>query len=81
MLRDSPPHPAEGFETLEAAVLPTVSGMLDAMLEAASLARAGCDADRHADALRMLAGQLEAVTGEIEAIAALASLPNYASAA
>jgi hypothetical protein len=87
MLRDSHPSQAQDFAAIEAAILPTVAGMLDAMLEAAGLARAGCDAEHYAGALRALAGELEAVTHELEAIAALASRTGdaapagYASAA
>jgi hypothetical protein len=79
MLRDSPQNHADSLETIEAAILPTVSGMLDAMLEAASLARAGCDAEHYAEALRSLTLELEAVTHEVEAMAALASVTGYPS--
>ncbi len=86
MPSDSPALPLDhAFASIEAAILPTLSEMIDALLETASLARPGFDAERQAAALRALALELESVTRDVEAIGALASsLPSplgYASAA
>jgi hypothetical protein len=56
------------FDRIEETILPTLSMMLDALLEAASLARPGADADVYAAELRTIGFQLEALTREVEAI-------------
>ncbi len=58
----------EAFERIEETILPSVSAMLDSLLDAASLARPGVDAEAHAAELRRVALQLEALTREVEAI-------------
>ena len=58
----------EAFERIEESILPSLSMMLDSLLDAASLARPGADADVYAIELRMLALELESVTRQIEAI-------------
>lgn len=65
---------------IERSVLPSLSLALDALIEAASLARPGVDADSHADGLRALAGELDSLG---RAFAALAAAPgeDYSAAA
>ena len=58
----------EAFERIEGTILPSISMMLDALLEAAALARPGIDADVYAAELRTIALQLEALTKQVEAI-------------
>ena len=58
----------EAFERIEGTILPSISMMLDALLDAAALARPGIDADVYAAELRTIALQLEALTKQVEAI-------------
>ena len=59
----------EAFELIEETILPSVSLMLDTVLDAASLARPGRDAEVYAAELRTVALQLEEVMRQVEAIA------------
>ncbi len=56
------------FERIEETILPSISMMLDALLDAATLARPGVDAEAYAAELRTIALQLEALTKQVEAI-------------
>ena len=56
------------FERIEETILPSISMMLDTLLDAAALAQPGVDADVYAAELRTLALQLEAITRQVEAI-------------
>jgi hypothetical protein len=58
----------EAFERIEETILPSLSLMLDAMLEAAALARPGHDGEVFAAELRMLGFQLEELTRDVEAL-------------
>ncbi len=58
----------EAFERIEESILPSLSMMLDTLLEAAALARPGHDGEVFAAELRTLALQLEALTREVEAV-------------
>lgn len=58
----------EAFERIEETILPSLSLMLDAMLEAAALARPGHDGEVFAAELRTLGFQLEELTREVEAV-------------
>ncbi|MEA3065194.1 MAG: hypothetical protein QOJ27_1640 [Sphingomonadales bacterium] len=58
----------EAFERIEETILPSLSMMLDALLEAAALARPGHDGDVFAAELRTLGLQLEELTRQIEAV-------------
>lgn len=58
----------EAFEKIEEAILPSMSMMLDMLLDAASLNRPGVDAETYAAELRTVALQLESLTREVEAI-------------
>ncbi|HEX6376675.1 MAG TPA: hypothetical protein VFZ91_13255 [Allosphingosinicella sp.] len=58
----------EAFERIEETILPSLSMMLDTLLDAAALARPGHDGEVFAAELRTLALQLEALTREVEAV-------------
>jgi hypothetical protein len=58
----------EAFERIEESILPSLSVMLDTLLEAATLARPGHDSEVFAAELRTLGFQLEALTRQIEAV-------------
>ena len=58
----------EAFDRIEETILPSLSLMLDTLLDAASLARPGVDAEIYAAELRTIALQLEALTRQVEAI-------------
>ena len=58
----------EAFERIEESILPSLSMMLDTLLEAATLARPGHDAEAFAAELRTLGCRLEALTRQIEAV-------------
>lgn len=58
----------EAFERIEETILPSMSMMLDMLLDAASLNRPGVDAEVYAAELRTVALQLESLTREVEAI-------------
>lgn len=59
---------AEAFERVEAMILPSISIMLEALLEAAALGQSGIDPQAYAAELRTIALQLEALIREVEAI-------------
>ena len=67
--------PEEAFETIEETILPSLALVLDSLLEAASLARAGVDSEIYAAELRTIAAELETLTREVEAASASA-LPD-----
>ena len=58
----------EAFERIEETILPSISLLLDTLLDAASLAKSGIDADIYAAELRTIALQLEALTRQVEAV-------------
>jgi len=53
---------------IEQDILPSVSLLLDSLLEAATAARAGADAESHACDLRRMAGEIEALTVQVAAL-------------
>ncbi len=55
----------EAFDSIEETILPSLSTMIDTMLEAATLARPGVDAEVYAAELRTIALQLEALTRQV----------------
>ncbi|HEX8226063.1 MAG TPA: hypothetical protein VF605_19825 [Allosphingosinicella sp.] len=57
----------EAFERIEETILPSLSMMLDTLLDAAALARPGQDGAAFAAELRTLGLQLEALTRQVEA--------------
>ena len=58
----------EAFERIEETILPSISMMLEALLEAAELARPGSNSEVFAAELRTIGLQLEALTKQVEAI-------------
>jgi hypothetical protein len=58
----------EAFDRIEETILPSISMMLDTLLDAASLARPGFDGEVYATELRTIALQLEELTRQVEAI-------------
>ena len=58
----------EAFERIEATILPSISLMLDTLLDAATTLRPEIDADVYAAELQTIALQLEALTKQVEAI-------------
>jgi hypothetical protein len=61
----------QGLVRINEAILPSLSAMLDSLLDAASLARPGADADAYAGQIRALAAELESVTRQLEAVSKL----------
>lgn len=57
----------EALERIEETILPSLSMMLDTLLEAAALARPGHDGEVFAAELRTLGFQLEELTRQVEA--------------
>jgi hypothetical protein len=58
----------EAFEHIEATILPSISLLLDTLLDAASPGQSGFDAETYAAELRTIALQLEALIRQVEAI-------------
>ena len=58
----------EAFDRIEETILPSISMMLDTLLDAAALARPGHDREAYAAELRTIALQLEELTRQVEAI-------------
>jgi len=58
----------EAMARIERSILPIASTLLDTLLDAAALARAGVDAELHAAELRRIAGQAEALTLQVQAL-------------
>nr|MDP8995280.1 hypothetical protein [Pseudomonadota bacterium] len=57
------------FEQIEQSILPTISLLLDSLLDAAAAARPGIDAERYAAELRTMALDVEDLTRRVEAVA------------
>jgi hypothetical protein len=58
----------EAFDRIEETILPSISMMLDTLLDAAALARPGLDGETYSAELRTIALQLEELTRQVEAI-------------
>jgi len=58
----------EAFDRIEETILPSISMMLDTLLEAATNGQPGIDTEIYAAELRTIALQLEALTQQVEAI-------------
>lgn len=56
------------FERIEETILPSISMMLDTLLDAAALGKPGIDCEIYAAELRTVALQLEELTRQVEAI-------------
>ena len=70
----------EAFERIEVTILPSISLMLDTLLDAAGLAQPGVDAEVYAAELRTVALQLEELMRQVEAVGTAYTQP-WASAA
>jgi hypothetical protein len=64
------PRLDEALDRIEETILPSISLMLDTLLDAAGMAAPGVDGAVYAAELRTVALQLEAVTRQMERIAA-----------
>jgi hypothetical protein len=73
--------PEEAFETIEETILPSLALVLDSLIEAASLARAGVDADIYSAELKTIAAELQTLTREVEAVSMAALEPDQPSSA
>jgi hypothetical protein len=71
--------PEAAFETIEETILPSLSLVLDSLIEAAALARAGVDAEVYAAELRNISAELETLTREVEA-ASSSAMPQSPAA-
>jgi hypothetical protein len=71
----------QALERIEESILPSLSMMLDSLLDAASLARPGADAAVYAEDIRALALELERMTREVEAVAPSRRAPPSAYSA
>jgi hypothetical protein len=78
---DASPALEEAFDRIEEMILPSLSMMLDTLLEAAALARPGHDADIYAAELRTIGCELEALTREVEALHDASDQPLRAASA
>ena len=66
----------EAFERIEESILPSLSLVLDSLLDAAALARPGADAEIFAPELRTIGAELESLTRQIEAMTAERARPR-----
>ena len=66
---------------IEASILPSLTLMLDALLDAAALARPGHDAACYAAEIRTVAAELESVTRQIERLSSPVAAAQRATAA
>ncbi len=66
---DPPVQIEEALDRIEKTILPSISLMLDTLLDAASLAEPGVDSATYAAELRTVADQLEALTRQMEILA------------
>lgn len=57
------------LEQVDETILPSLSMMLDALLDAAALARPGADAEVYAAELRKMGRELQSLSHEVEAMA------------
>ena len=58
----------DAFDRIEETILPSISMMLDTLLDAAMRGEPGIDTEIYAAELRTIALQLEALTQQVEAI-------------
>ena len=68
----------DAFDTIEESILPSLSVILDSLLDAAALSRPGADAEIYDAELRTIGAELESVTREIEALTAEQARPKRA---
>ena len=65
---ESSPSLDAAFGRIEGSILPSLTLMLDALLDAAAIARPGADAAHYAAEIRTLAAELESVTRQVETL-------------
>jgi hypothetical protein len=68
------PQLERSFDEIEASILPNLALLLDGVLDAAGMARAGVDARLYAAEIRMLSLGVEEVTRQVAALAPVAAL-------
>ena len=66
----------QAFERIEDEILPSLSLILDSLLDAASAARPGADAEIFAAELRTIGAELESLTRQVEALSAQQKRPR-----
>lgn len=66
----------EAFERIEESILPSLSFVLDSLLDAAALARPGTDAAVFAAELRTIGAELESLTRQVETLSAEQARPK-----
>ncbi|HEX4739096.1 MAG TPA: hypothetical protein VH331_16205 [Allosphingosinicella sp.] len=66
----------EAFERIEESILPSLSLILDSLLDAAALARPGTDAEIFAAELRTIGAELDSLTRQVEAMSAGQARPK-----
>jgi hypothetical protein len=64
------------LERIGESMLPRLSMMLDSLLDAASLAQPGFDADAYATEIRAAATELDSMAGQLAAISPARSAPS-----
>jgi hypothetical protein len=81
-MAEADPHALdEAFERIEETILPSLSMVIDSLIEAAALARPGHDAEVYAAELRTLGCELESLTRALEALHDSADQPRRAASA
>ncbi len=66
----------QAFERIEEEILPSLSLIIDSLLDAAALARPGADAEIYAAELRTIGAELESLTRQVEALSAQQKHPK-----
>jgi hypothetical protein len=74
----APPLFDDSLDRIEASILPSLSLLMDGLLDAATIARAGTDAAHYAAEIRNLSCGLAELTRQVEALAPLAPQPVQA---
>jgi len=74
----APPLLDRAFDEIEASILPSLSLLMDGLLDAATIARAGTDAAHYAAEIRNLSFGVAELTRQVEALAPLTPLPLQA---
>jgi hypothetical protein len=69
----------QAVETIDQAILPNLSRLLDSVLESAALARPGVDADAYAAGVRDTARQMSQLTRLIAAVYQPAAAPSISA--
>jgi hypothetical protein len=63
----------QAVDTIDQAILPNLSRLLDSVIESASLARPGIDAEAYAAGVRGTAAQVAQLTGLVAAVSSRAA--------